>query len=119
MPDLQHLVAETMADSLGGVPTDVYLATAGNVLDAVAAPSNRATLVAWLVEAGVLPAPITAETVHVDPHGTYIRIFELLCRGPRFEARKLAGALDAFEVDAILDRLAILRQVVREEHGRA
>jgi hypothetical protein len=64
-------------------------------------------------------APITPETVHNDPHGTFIRIFELLCRGPRFEARKLAGALDEVEVDAILDRLSILRQIVREEHGRA
>jgi hypothetical protein len=53
----------------------------------------------------VAPEPITPETVGADPHGTYIRIFELVCRGPRHEARRLVRALDDDLRAALLDRI--------------
>lgn len=67
MPDLRGVVAEAISDSLSAAAPDVHMATAGDVLDAMAAPTNRAALVAWLVEAGVLERP---------SHGYFGRTFQ-------------------------------------------
>jgi hypothetical protein len=53
--------------------------------------------------------------IHGDPHGAYIRIFELVCRGPRHEARRLVRLLDDIERDAFADRLAVTAGILREE----
>jgi hypothetical protein len=55
------------------------------------------------------------DTVGDDPHGTYIRIFELVCRGPRHEARRLIRALDDDLVAALADQLAVTARLIHEE----
>lgn len=52
MPDpLHHLIAETMADSLGGVQADVYEATAAEVLEAIAEAGYRIDRAGAIVKA--------------------------------------------------------------------
>jgi hypothetical protein len=65
---LVAVVAETMADSFGGVPADVYTETARDVLAALALPANRDALVAGLVETGVL----VDTGVWLDPHADIV-----------------------------------------------
>lgn len=57
--------------------------------------------------------------VGADPHGTYIRIFGLVCRGPRHEARRLVRSLDDELRAALADRLAVAAAMVREEQAIA
>lgn len=107
-------------------PTDVELAdrlieeirgtASGGRPQWLAEPEHREALTAWLVEAGV-PERVqaTVDTVGNDPNSAYLRIFELVCRGPRHEARRLIRALDDGLVAALADRLAVTAQLIHEE----
>jgi hypothetical protein len=99
----------TLTDRLLAVLMEQPTPTTNEEAEALAA------MLAGVALAALAGEPITPETVGHDPHGSYIRIFELVCRGPRHEARPLARALGGELRDAILDRLQTTAHLVREE----